>query len=66
MSEHLMYREMEYLEARITYLEAENDKLLLALQCVSLMKVFPDDEINRMNLDTAIRIARNALGGENV
>ncbi len=60
-----MYREIEYLEARITYLEAENDKLRLALQCVSLMKVFPDDEINRMNLDTAIRIARTALGGEN-
>lgn len=45
--------------------EAENAKLRAALECVSLMKAFPDDEMNRMSLATAIRIARAALGGTN-
>jgi hypothetical protein len=34
-----------------------------AIELIARMKVVPDDKINRMTLATAIRIAREVIGG---
>jgi hypothetical protein len=58
---HLPWAQWQELQARIRELEAERERLLEAVGCVSRMRLFPDNQVNNMTLSAAIRLADAAL-----